>query len=305
MGISSPSKVFAQIGRDTGRGFIKGLAGTAAQIKETTERLAKQITDAFRSRKTRVDDRLVAMLRSGNKRLQGLAAQRDKLVQRIAYAQKSAADTSKAARDAFSLQNLTQDDPPVTIKGLAAGLQNAVDQVRRFTAQINNLARRGLFKDLLAQIIGLGPQAGSEIATVLSRSTKDSLKRRRALRIKSPSLVMRRLGEMTGLGLERGLLGRITALEAASRRAAQSLVRGVSSHLTGLAGATPALGGGTVVPLTRSQRLRQSGLDPAALGERGGDVIHNHHWGIREVGDSRVTAQRVLNRFVLAAGVTG
>ncbi|MEU1852945.1 hypothetical protein ABZ499_27680 [Streptomyces sp. NPDC019990] len=369
LGISSPSKVFAAIGRDTGRGFIKGLTGTAAQIKQTTDRLIKSIVDAFRGRATRVDDRLVAMLRTGNSKLQSLAAQRDKLVQRIADAQKLAADTSKAALDAFSLQNLTQGETPVTVKNLQAGLQAGIDQVRKFTAQINNLAKRGLSKDLLAQIIGLGPQQGAEIATVLSQSTKDSLKRlnnlqaqltkatgtlgttsadvlfdagkqagagflaglkaqrknieklmldiaksmqtaiRRALRIKSPSVVMRKLGEMTGLGLQLGLVRQIAALETASRQAAQALVRGVSSQMSGLADAAPGLGG-NVIPLTRSQRLRASGVDPAALAglgrtKKGGDVVHNHHWEIREVGNARVTAQRVLNRFVLAAGVSG
>jgi phage-related protein len=368
LGISSPSKVFAQIGRDVGAGFIKGLTGTASDIKQTTEKLAKQITDAFRGRATRVDDRLVSMLQSGNKRLQTLAAQRDKLVQRIADAQKFAADTSKAALDAFSLQNLTQGEEAVTTKGLQTGLQDAIDRVRKFTAQINNLAKRGLSKDLLQQIIGLGPQQGSEIATVLSQSTKDSLKRlnslqsqltkatgtlgttsadvlfdagkqagagflaglkaqrksieklmldiaksmqtaiRRALRIKSPSVVMRKLGEMTGLGLQLGLARQIAALEATSRQAAQALVRGVSSQMAGLADVTPSMGG-QVIPLTRSQRLRAAGTDPSAFTGpgrgRGGDVVHNHHWEIREVGNARVTAQRVLNRFVLAAGVSG
>ncbi|MGW2951487.1 phage tail protein [Streptomyces eurythermus] len=362
--IGSPSKVFAAIGKDTGRGFIIGLTGTAAQIKATTERLAKQITDAFRGKSTRVDDRLVAMLQAGNKRLTALAAQRDKLVQRLADAQKFAADTSKAALDAFSLQNLTQGEEAVTTRGLQTGLQDAIDKVRRFTSQINNLAKRGLRKDLLQQIIGLGPAAGAEIATVLSKSTRDNLKRlnslqaqlakatgalgttsadvlfdagkqagagflaglkaqrksieklmldiaksmqtaiRHALRIKSPSVVMRKLGEMTGLGLRIGLVSQIAALETASGRAARALVRGVSSQLSGLDGAAPALGG-NVVPLTRAQRLRASGAEPAALvgRGRGGDVVHHHTWNIREVGNAQATATRVLNRFVLAAGV--
>ncbi|MFF5968286.1 hypothetical protein ACFY64_32090 [Streptomyces collinus] len=366
LGISSPSKVFAQIGRDTGAGFVKGLTGTADQIKQTAEKIIKQITDAFKGRRTRVDDRLVAMLKSGNKELQSLAAQRDKLVQRIADAQKFAADTSKAALDAFSLQNLTQGEGPVTVKGLAQGLQDGIDQVRKFTAQINNLAKRGLNKDLLAQIIGLGPVQGAEIAAALSQTSKDSLKRlsslqsqlskatgalgttsadvlydagkqagkgflaglkaqrksietlmldiaksmqaaiRRALRIKSPSVVMRKLGEMTAAGLRLGLVRQMSAVEAASRLAARAVVRGVSSQMAGLADVTPSLGG-QVVPLTRSQRLRTAGTDPrtpARSGRRGGgDVVHNHTWNIREVGNARTTATRVLNRFVLAAGV--
>ncbi|WP_181387240.1 hypothetical protein [Streptomyces sp. Act143] len=368
--IASPSKVFAKIGKLVGAGFVKGLTGTAAQIKSTTESLVKAITDAFKGKKTRVDDRLVSLLQSGNKRLTSLAAQRDALVQKLADAQKFAADTAKSAVDAFSLQNIAQGLDKVTVKGLQAGLQAGIDQVKHFTAEINNLAKRGLSKDLLAQIISLGPVQGAQLADALKATTSDQLKRlsslqaqltkasgvlgntsadllfdagkqagagflaglkaqrknieqlmlqiakgmqaaiRTALRIKSPSRVMMRLGDMTGAGLHIGFLNRMAALLAASRQAAQNLVRGVSSGLSGLGDAAPSLGGGNVVPLTRSQRLRQSGLDPrdvAALGrgKSGGDVIHNHHWEIREVGNARTTATRVMNRFVLEAGVTG
>jgi hypothetical protein len=349
---------------------VKGLTGTAAQIKSTTDAMVKAITDAFKGKKTQVDDRLVSMLQSGNKRLTALAAQRDALVQKLADAQKFAADTAKSAVDAFSLQNLAQGQDTLTMKGLQAGLQAGIDQVKKFTAEITNVAKRGLSKDLLAQIIGLGPVQGAQLADVLKASTSDQLKRlsglqaqltkasgalgntsadllfdagkqagagflaglkaqrksieelmlqiakgmqaaiRTALRIKSPSRVMMHLGDMTGAGLHIGFINRMAALYAASRQAAQALVRGVSSQLSGMADVAPGLGGGNVVPLTRSQRLRQAGLDPKDLaglgrGKSGGDVIHNHHWEIREVGSAHVTAQRVLNRFVLAAGVSG
>ncbi|MCX4609368.1 hypothetical protein [Streptomyces mirabilis] len=366
--IASPSKVFAKIGQQVGAGFVKGLTGTAAQIKSTTDAMVKAITDAFKGKKTRIDDQLVAMLQSGNKRLTALAAQRDTLVQKIADAQKFAADTAKSALDAFSLQNLAQGADTVTANGLQAGLQAGIDQVKKFTAQINSLAKRGLSKALLQQIIGLGPDQGAQLATALSASTSDQLKRlsslqtqltkatgtlgntsadllfdagkqagagflaglqgqrksieklmldiakgmqaaiRTALRIHSPSRVMMRLGDMTGAGLQLGLIKRMAALYAASRSAAQALVRGVTSQMSGLADAAPDLGGGNVVPLTRSQRLRQAradGLVPGPGRSAAGDVIHNHHWEIREVGNAHVTAQRVLNRFVLAAGVTG
>ncbi|MER6367453.1 hypothetical protein ABT255_03570 [Streptomyces mirabilis] len=366
LGIASPSKVFAKIGVDTGRGFIQGLTSTAAKIKATTEKLAKDIIAAFAGKKTRLDDRLVALVDAGNKRLTSLAAQRDALAQRIADAQKFAADTTKAALDAFSLQNLTQGADNVTAKSITAGLEAAVNRVKTFSAQLNDLAKRGLSKDLLQQIIGLGPDQGAQIAAALSSSTKDSLKRinslqaqltkasgtlgttsadvlfdagkqagagflaglkdqrksieklmldiakgmqaaiRTALRINSPSRVMMRIGDMTGAGLQIGLVKRIAALYAAARSAARAMVRGLSSQMSGMADVAPDLGGGSVVPLTRSQRLRQAAASTTPGSPRsGGDVVHNHHWEIREVGNAHVTATRVLNRFVLAAGVTG
>jgi phage-related protein len=366
LGIASPSKVFAKIGRDVGRGFIQGLTGTASQIKSTTEKLVRDIQNAFSGKRSRIDDRLISMLDRGNKRLTTLAAQRDALTKRIADAQKFAAETTKQALDAFSLSNLTQGMESVSAKTITAGLEDAVQRVKAYSADLNKLARQGLRKDLLGQIIGLGPVQGAQIADVLANSTKDSLKRinslqsqlakasgtlgntsadvlydagqqagkgflaglkgqrksieklmldiakgmqssiRAALRIKSPSRVFMKIGDLTGLGLHVGLLRRLSVLEDASRVAARSLADGVRSQLAGL---SADAGDADVIPLTRAQRARRGDGGAGAAGRGragdGGSVVHNHHWEIREVGNAHVTAQRVLSRFVLAAGVSG
>ena len=370
LGISSPSKVFAQIGRDTGRGFIQGLTGTASKIKATTDKLARDIIKAFEGRKTRLDDRLVAVVDAGNRRLQKLAAQRDRLAKRIADARKFATDTAKTALQAFSLQNLSQglqDGQALTAKTLVSGLQGAVDQVKKFSTQINRLARRGLRKDLLQQIVGLGPQQGAELATALASATSDQLKRinklqgqltsssttlgrtsadvlfdagkqagkgfltglqaqrksieklmldiakgmqsaiRRALRIKSPSRVMMRLGDYTGAGLQLGLVGRIARIMRASTAAARAVVDAVSSQFDLLPGrVSNSLGavggmGADVIPLTRAQRLRPGG---GAGGVGGRTVYQTNNFEIREVGNGQVTAHRVVSRLVHAAGVS-
>ncbi|MGY3199698.1 phage tail protein [Streptomyces sp. TE5632] len=371
LGISSPSKVFAQIGRDTGRGFIEGLTGTVAQIKATAEKVAKSITKAFEGKKTKLDDRLVAMIDRGNRRLQTLAKQREALAKRIDEAIEFANRTYDSTIGAFSLQNLTQGEEGFNAKTIAVGLEDALKRVKKFNADISKLAKLGLRKDLLRDIIGMGPEKGAEMARMLASSSRESLKRinrlqrdlsnatntfsetsadvlydlgkdagkgflaglagqkkeieklmlqiakamqksiRQALQIRSPSHVMRRIGEMTGAGLHVGLVRRMAALAAAAQSAARDMVRGVSSELSDMPELGAALDGANVVPLTRSQRMRRDVVDgavPAALARGrngGGDVIHNHHWEIREVGDARVTAQRVLNRFVLAAGVGG
>ncbi|MDX3345871.1 hypothetical protein PV387_03330 [Streptomyces sp. ME02-6987-2C] len=365
--IGSPSKVFAQIGRDTGRGFVNGLTGTEAQIKATGEKVVRGIISAFEKLKpSRADEWLIYFIDRSNQNLRKLARERDAIAQRIADANKFAADTSKSALDAFSLSRLTQGQESVTAKGLAQSLEDAVQRMRDFRADLNNLARRGLSKDLLQQIIGMGPEQGAQLADTLANSTKDSLKRlnvlqgqltkesdslgktsadvlfdagkaaskgflaglkaeqksiekymveiakrvqktiRDVLQIRSPSHVMRRLGEMTAAGLQVGLAKRMTALERAAGAAARAVVRAVTAEMAGMPDVGPV---GGVEPLTRSQRLRRAAADgtaPPAPGRgRTGDVIHNHHWEIREVGDAHVTAKRVLNRLVLAAGVSG
>ncbi|CAL9538607.1 hypothetical protein [Streptomyces sp. enrichment culture] len=363
LGISSPSKVFAQIGRDTGRGFIEGLTGTQAKIKSTGDKVAKSIITAFEKLKpSKMDDFLVMLIDRSNKNLLRLAEQRDKLAKKIEEANKFAAETTKSTLEAFSLSNLVQGQETFTAQTITAGLEDAVKRVRGFSADLNKLARRGLRKDLLEQIIGLGPEQGAQMAEVLASTTGDQLKRinalqttlskvsttfgrtsadvlfdagkqaskgflagleaerkgierlmvqiakalqksiRSALGIRSPSRVMMRIGEMTTAGLQVGLVRRLSALEASAGTAARTMVRAVSSEMAGM----PGFGAGEVVPLTRGRRLSRNTDDWLApgRGRAGGDVVHNHTWNIREVGDAHVTAKRVLDRFVLAAGVS-
>jgi phage-related protein len=176
LGISSPSKVFAAIGRDTGRGFIKGLTGTKAKIDQTADRIAASITKAFKGRRTRVDDRLVALVQSGNRRLQSLAGQRDAIAKRIADAQKFAGDLTAKARATGSLGSIVQPDffaPSYVEKEMRKSLNN----IKSFTANVTKLQKKGLSKDLIRQILELGPEAGAQFAASLAGADAATIKR--------------------------------------------------------------------------------------------------------------------------------
>ncbi|MEW2568301.1 hypothetical protein [Streptomyces sp. NPDC047070] len=378
--IGSPSKVFAKIGKFVGQGFIKGLTGTAAEIKKTAEDLASSITEAFKGKATRLDDRLVAFVKGQNKQLQALAKRRDGLIAQLTDARKFAADIAASAEDGFALKSLGEAGA-ITAQSITAGLRNAVEQIDNFRAKIAQLAQRGLRKDLLRQLIGLGPEQGAELAAVLARQSKASLKKinslqreltisstdlgkvaadilfdsgklagegfleglkgqrkaieklmldiakgmqrsiRAALDIRSPSHVFARIGELTGVGLQVGLLGQLGALQKAARTAARSVVTSVSSELGKMAG-MGALGGpdfgsgGNVIPLTRAQRSRQraesSGLAGALknIGSKSGGGqpasagrVVNNTINIHEVGNGRATAHRLVTRLAVAGGL--
>ncbi|MFD4855160.1 hypothetical protein [Streptomyces atratus] len=241
LGIRSPSRVFAAIGRDTGKGFIVGLTGTASQIKQTTDKIAREITQAFKGQTTRVDDRLVTMVKDGNAKLQKLTAQRDKLVQRIADAQKFAAETKNAALSAFSLQSLTQGTENLTGATIVNGLKDAVAQVKAFSSQIDTLRKRGLRKDLLEQIIQMGPEAGAEIARTLSRQSGAALKEINQLQgqLVSESDQLGKLaanalydaGKEAGRGLLEGLKGQKKDIEQLMLDIAKSMQRSIRTAL--------------------------------------------------------------------------
>lgn len=237
--ISSPSKVFAEIGRNVGLGFIKGLTGTQEQIAQTTANIAGSITQAFRGRTTNIDDRLVSLVQAGNKRLQTLAAERDALSKRIADAVQFAADTAAQARDAFSLASITQNG--VSHASVLGGLEGGVAQIKRFTAQINALRKRGLRKDLLAQLIGLGPEQGAALANFLSQQTPATLKQINSLQaqVVKASASLGRLsadalfdaGKQAGKGFLTGLTSQRKQIEALMLSIAKSMQKAIKKAL--------------------------------------------------------------------------
>ncbi|MER6632333.1 hypothetical protein ABT301_29635 [Streptomyces sp. NPDC000987] len=361
--IGSPSKVFIQIGKDTGKGFVIGLTGSAAEIKQTTDKIAADIRDAFKGKNTKLDDQLLKLVSDGNKKLTSLASQRDAIAKKIADARKFATDTAASALQAFSLQNLTQNG--VSLFNITEGLDQAVSQVKGFTRQINDLAKRGLRKDLLSQIVALGPQQGAQLAEFLSSQSTASLKEinslqkqlvdatnslgksaaddlfdagkqaskgflaglkaqqkdidelmlsiaksmqksiRQALGIKSPSRVFAKIGDLTGLGLRIGFLGRLKEVANAARASARHLTEAVSQPLAGLAGVVsgpvvqPSLGGLTGAGLALTVPGQRGGRDTGTGRVLAGASLTNN-FTVYAANDPEQTARVILRRIALA-----
>jgi len=55
-------------------------------------------------------------------------------------------------------------------------LEASAARIRRFNRQITDLANRGLRKDLISQLIGLGPEAGADLAKQLSDASDAQLR---------------------------------------------------------------------------------------------------------------------------------
>lgn len=265
LGISSPSRVFAAIGKDVGRGLLKGLTGTRAQINSTAKNLADDITRAFRGRRTRVDDRLVNLVESSNRRLQGLADQRDKLSARIQQAQQFAKDLTSQALGAFSLQAVTADTVASPLR-IEQGLVNARKAIRRFTANIRRLQKLGLRKDLIQQILGLGPEQGAQLAAALAGQSKTYIKHINKLQsdVASSATTLGRLGAdalfdsgkkagegfLTGLKAQRKSIEQLMLSIAKSIQKAIRKALGIESPSTVFAGLGALTAQGFIVGLT-------------------------------------------------------
>lgn len=305
--IGSPSKLFHQFGAWTGEGFVNGLTGTEADIKQAAEQIIGKIRDAFKGKNTRLDDTLIKSVQSTQARLLKLADQRAAIADKIKQANELAASVTQSALQSFGLSGAARDGGGV--ENVTAGLNAAVAKIRAFNNQINALAKRGLNRDLLSQLIGLGPDQGAALADQISKASSSQLADlneaqkqleeaakdlgktsadslfdagrnagagflqglkdqeaaiakemkkiantlagtiRKALGIRSPSRVLRKVGLQTMQGLRLGVDDQIPAVVRSAVRAVSALTDpfgpGVSAPRIGAGAAVPGFGVGS------------------------------------------------------------
>jgi hypothetical protein len=171
--IASPSKKTRALAADAGKGLIVGLTGSRDKIKAVSKDLAKDIWSAFSGSK---DNRLVAMVNRETKKLLDAASKRDALIAKIKAAKTYASDITTGARDSASLGGLGIEEGKVTAGSIQAGLQQKLANIKQFMSYINTLAKRGLSKTLLRQILDMGPDQGYAYASALAGASSSTLK---------------------------------------------------------------------------------------------------------------------------------
>ncbi|GAA1015905.1 hypothetical protein Aple_010790 [Acrocarpospora pleiomorpha] len=159
LGIASPSKVMALIGKMISYGVAKGMDDGLAKIKASAAKLTDLVKKALDGPK---EDRLVAVIKSGTAKLRDLVTERNALLEVMKAAQDKAAEVTDAARSFAGLTNL--GDSATSAAGIQQGLQQRLSQLRQFGTAIKKLAKRGLNKALMGQIIAAGPQEGLSLA---------------------------------------------------------------------------------------------------------------------------------------------
>lgn len=169
------AKYYREAVADTGKGFLSSLTGTRAQIRSILRALESDIVRAFRGVRTSLDNRLISLIDRGNKRLQDLAAQRDAIASRIAQAKQFATETASTTASGFSLQSVGETYG-VTANGLTGGLALSEKKIRAFNRYVAQLRDKGLRKDLISQIVGLGPEQGERIARLISGQSRSYIR---------------------------------------------------------------------------------------------------------------------------------
>ncbi|MFD8687859.1 hypothetical protein [Streptomyces sp. NPDC059651] len=239
--IRSPSKKTKALAADAGKGLIIGLTGSKGKISAVSKDLVRDIWAAWRGSRTTKDSRLVAMVNHDTKKLQVLAIQRDALTAKIAAAKKYATTVTAAARQETTLGQLGIADGEVSAGSIKAGLAAKLAKLKTFTSYIGTLAKRGLSKGLIQQILDMGPEQGYAYASALAGASSTTLKSinstQTALDSATTSLgragadAMYDSGKNAAKGFLKGLEGQQDAIEAQMVTIAKGMQKAIKKAL--------------------------------------------------------------------------
>ncbi|WP_406056220.1 hypothetical protein OG462_09060 [Streptomyces sp. NBC_01077] len=250
--IASPSKKMIALMKDVRDGVVTGLTGAKSKIKSTAMDLVHDIWKAWEGKKTNVDSGLVRMVNREHDKLQKLASKRDALSSKIASAQnllktrteeraRYRADVRSTAQGAASLSSLGLEQAQVTSGTLRAGLAQKLVKVRQFNRYIQMLAKRGLNRSLLRQLLAMGPEEGFAYAAALAGMTAADFKQVNSLQGqidkeadnlgKTGASVLYDAGVNSAKGLVAGLQSQQKAIEQQMIQIAKAMEKAIKKAL--------------------------------------------------------------------------
>ncbi|MFC9700933.1 hypothetical protein ACFTWD_09605 [Streptomyces sp. NPDC056943] len=173
--------------KDLQDGIVRGLTGSKSQIQATAADLNRDIWKAWERHPSTQDSALVKMVNREHDKLQALASKRDSLKSRLGSARnllKSRieeqatyrAGVRSTAQGAASLSSLGLEQAQVTPGSIRAGLAQKLVKLRQFNRYITMLTKRGLNKNLLRQLLAMGPEEGFAYAAALAGMTAADFK---------------------------------------------------------------------------------------------------------------------------------
>ncbi|GGZ28411.1 hypothetical protein GCM10010387_22330 [Streptomyces inusitatus] len=240
--IASPSKKMKALAREIGNGLISGMTGSRAKIKSTAKELAKDILAAVKGTKKGLAGlSLVARISVDTKELDRLASQRDGFAARIKAARDFAKSVTTSARQSSSLAGLQLADGKISAGSIKAGLTNKLGKLRTFASHITALAKRGLSKTLLRQILEMGPEEGYAYASALAGADKATFKSINSLQGtlsketdklgKTGADLLYDSGKNAGKGFLKGLESQQDAIEAQMVKIAKAMQKAIRKAL--------------------------------------------------------------------------
>ncbi|MFF5001697.1 hypothetical protein ACFY3G_02620 [Streptomyces phaeochromogenes] len=167
--ISSPSKKTTALAKHIGSGLVKGMTGSRDKIKATSKALAKDIWSAFSGTK---DNKTVAWLNRQTSTQLWVAGRRDALAAKIKVAKDFAESTRVKAKQDAGLGGMFGGEEEVTAGGIKGQLAARLAKMKTFSSYIATLAKRGLNRTMLREILEMGPEQGYAYASALAGADK-------------------------------------------------------------------------------------------------------------------------------------
>jgi hypothetical protein len=242
------AKVMQEIGLKMAAGLLSSLEGasSASQVKSAVNKMITYVQQAWAAGDitTRRASFMTKWLEADSARLQALATRRQGLLATIKAADAYAATTSQNTQQWAGLSNVassTTSGGMVYSGNLLAGMQANLAAIRQFGAAIKKLAKMGLRKDLLDQIVQMGPASGLQVALALidgpakviaemNATEKQIVSGSNALG-QAAANAMFDSGKQAGKGFLSGLQAQEHAVTAMMDRAAVSMVKTMRREL--------------------------------------------------------------------------
>lgn len=283
MGIHSPSTVMAEVGRWTVKGLIQGLTEEEGRAVDTVKQMVEKIKEAFASTPD-TKDHLLAFVTKGNDSLMALAKQREDLVARLAAAKEFAKQVAGDAKEWAAITGLSEEE--LNSGNFADALKNRAQAIKDFANNIQELARRGLNKETLRQIIEAGPEKGASIAEMLVGAPGSEIK-----------AINKAQAQIDKMSKQLGKSG-ADALYDVGKKAGDGYLKGLQESLKQLDKEMAKIVKALVSAIKRELKIKSPSL---VMAEIGGQTIAGLAVGMTAATDQAVTAVQAVAANVVSA----
>ncbi|WP_329143423.1 phage tail tape measure protein [Streptomyces sp. NBC_01456] len=323
LGISSPSKVFRQLGIYVNTGLIDGLTSSTARVKAATRRVESllissknRVQDLLDSKSARRNRGLVSWVHSHVRaisRLQSYAAREDRVLRGLAARRDSAATRLKAAQKKLAaVQKDWTKERDAVAKGIMESasivtaspdegrsvnsfdvVQHMRDQVAKanaFAANLKALQKKGLRSDLVAQLASAGVDQAGDTAQALAAGTKGQVAEMNKLQSN-----MQSAANSTGAAVANSMYG-------AGMKSAQGLIKGLQSQEKAIAKQMTKIAKSMQTAIKRALGIRSPSRVFADLGQF---IPQGLAQGISDAAHHATTAAANLAGAVTGAGSVG
>lgn len=190
------------------------------------------------------DSAISNWLAGQSQKLQALAGQRASIEKTIAAAKQFAASTASSVAGNYTISSFATSGPNggvAPVSAIISGLRTGVTHIRQFAANLKKLAREGLNRNYINQLIQLGPEQGGAEAAELAaaglgdikeiNSAESAISKTSGALGKQAADEMYDTGKNAGQGFLSGLRGTLKSLNEMIKQMAKSMVATLKKEL--------------------------------------------------------------------------